>query len=236
MFDTRWLQNSESSSVLFIRPYRAPSRASTDPHAPMNSSISQLLIPTKFLTTIFEEFCGQLSKKACLDLFDAFSSHSYTRSSAGWLHERNMHAHMCSGENPLRICSSSREADIQPSSVLLPGTGASLRCQKPSDASSFYWIPSVMNFPGIDGVLGVGKNIFTLQASIAEDYRSPIEGIRRTWAAFSPDVQTNCTWHVVVVADTQNTANNLRNQISNDLKDLRLGCAKVVVQVCGCAL
>lgn len=150
--------------------------------------------------------------------------------------KKNMHARMCSGEHPLHICSSSRDADMQPSSVLLPGTGASIRRQKPSDASSFYWIPSVMNFPGIDGVLSVGRDIFTLQVSIAEDHRSPIEGIRRTWAAFSPDVRENCKWHIVVVADTQNTANKLRNQFSNDLKDLRLGRANVAVQVWGCVL
>lgn len=93
-----------------------------------------------------------------------------------------------------------------------------------------------MNFPGIDGVLSAGKNIFTLQASIAEKHRSPIDGIRKTWSAVSPVVREKCTWHVVVVADKQDTADNIRKQFLKNLKDFHLGHANVNVQVWGCVL
>lgn len=123
---------------------------------------------------------------------------------------------------------------MQPASSLLPGTGGAIKLQ--TAPSTFYWIPSIMNFPGIDGVLGAGKDIFTLQASVAEKHGSPIDGIRKTWNAVSPAIREDCTWHVVVVSDTHATADSIRKQFLDDLKDLRLGRAKVVVQVWGCVL
>lgn len=236
MFGTEELLNSEGSRILFIRPHRVPSRTNTSPNAPMASSTGLLFIPTNYLSSVFDEFCGQLTTKASLDLFAAFSSHSLTRSPAGWLHEKNMHQRMCNGGPPLRIFSSSGTMDMQPASSLLPGTGASIQRQTASGSSSFYWIPSVMNFPGIDSVLGAGKDIFTLQASVAEKHGSPIDGIRKTWNAVSPVVREDCTWHVVIVSDTQARADGIRNQFLDDLKGLRLGPAKVVVQVWGCVL
>ena len=122
---------------------------------------------------------------------------------------------MCAGGDPLRIFGESEQSTMQPSSHLLPGTAASIKRRGPSD--SYYWLTSVMNFPGIDGVLSYGRNIYTLQASIAKDHRAPIDGIPKTWDAVSPEVREQCTWHFIVVADDEHTTKTLRAKFAEQL-------------------
>ncbi|KAE9397363.1 hypothetical protein BT96DRAFT_1036312, partial [Gymnopus androsaceus JB14] len=168
---------------------------------------------------------SQLSSQMSLELFYAFSSHSFTRSSMGWLHEKKMHFCMCAGSEPFCIFGDQQQLIMQPSALLFPGMAAGIKYQGPSN--SYYWLPSVMNFPGIDGVLGHERDIYTLQASTAADHGAPLDGILRIWDAVSPEVQKQCTWHFVVIADDERTAETLRAKFAKQL---------VNVQVWGCNL
>jgi hypothetical protein len=62
----------------------------------------------------------------------------------------------------------------------MSGTITSLAGAEPY--TSFYWKPSVANYPGVDGVLGdTGGNIYAVQATIAGDHTSPVQGLKKLW-------------------------------------------------------
>ena len=71
---------------------------------------------------------------------------------------------------------------------ILPGTLGSL---KSTGDSGSYWIPSMVNFPWVDSILGDSRgNMFTFQATIAEDPLSPEVGLKKVWAKLPLAVQT----------------------------------------------
>lgn len=146
-----------------------------------------------------------------------------------------MHKHLCTPGADLDIF----EADglqmkMRPSPKLVPGTVAGLKSTGARD--SFYWMPSVMNFPGIDGVLGDTEgNIFAVQTTIADDHRTPDDGLRRTWKELEDHARQGLTWHLVVVGDTPRAVNGLV-EFSGHLKLFTLGLSRVHVQVWGYVL
>jgi len=126
---------------------------------------------------------------------------------------------------------------MRPSSRLLPGTLAGLKEAGVDD--SFYWIPSAANFPGVDGVLGDKEGqVYTIQATIADDHKSPIEGIKKVWRHFLQEVRTGRTWHYVVVTKTNQDAQRYVKKFSEELSGFTLGeaHAPVSVQVWACVL
>jgi hypothetical protein len=87
-----------------------------------------------------------------------------------------MHKHLGMGGKSLSIFQGTNMKDIQPSTHHLPGTLAGLKEAGSSD--SFYWIPSVASFPGVNGVLGDTKGyVYAIQAMIVDDHKNPIEGM-----------------------------------------------------------
>jgi len=117
-----------------------------------------------------------------LNLFHMLSSHSFTRTAAGWLYEKFMHRCLSRGTGTLEVLqgpSSTLGMSMTPSKNILPGMLGSL---KSAGLSDFYWIPSVVNFPGVDNVLGDSEgNLFTCQATIAHDHKDPEDGIKEVW-------------------------------------------------------
>ena len=164
-----------------------------------------------------------------LKLFSALSWHSLTRTAAGWAHELKMHKYLSCWSPPLTITQTSGPAsEMQPSSRLLRGTLDRLGEVKLNDA--FYWIPSVINIPGVDSVLGQSDGkLFIIQATIADDHKSPKEGMNKVWQALGNDTRRRREWHLVIVTDTTGTAESLVNKVSRDLIGF-----EVDVQVWGC--
>jgi hypothetical protein len=79
-----------------------------------------------------------------------------------------MHERLGMGGKALSIFQGNNMKDMQPSTHLLPGALAGLKEAGSSD--SFYWIPSVANFPGVDGILGdTDGHVYAIQAMIADD-------------------------------------------------------------------
>jgi len=194
---------------------------------------SKGFIPTDHLIGIFEEHRCKLEIDKSLDLFIMLSSHSLSRSTAGWGFEIHMHRHLSTGGAELLIFQSSAKKSIRASTYLPCGTLAGLG--QADVSKSFYWIPSVANFPGIDSVLGdTDGQIYTLQATIAPDHTSPIDGIVKAWKQFPSAVQKQCTWHYVVVTNTQQAAESYVEKASQRLAGFVLGGKPV--QVWGCAL
>ncbi|KZV80339.1 hypothetical protein EXIGLDRAFT_781105 [Exidia glandulosa HHB12029] len=124
---------------------------------------------------------------------------------------------------------------MSPSLNLLPGTKAGLRSAQAS--TSFYWIPSAIDFPGVDSVLGDGeKNLYALQATNADSHKSPIDGLCEVWKRVDKDLRQSCSWNFVAVADTAETAQKLLDSFSQDLMNVRLGRKKVPVKTWACVL
>ncbi|KAF9078138.1 hypothetical protein BDP27DRAFT_1487107 [Rhodocollybia butyracea] len=221
----------EESEVFFLRPCRQ--KEPSIPNTPIDSSWHMLFIPTKYLTNIFES--EPLSKLASLSMSFSSNLHAMTRSFEGWLHERKMHQRMCLGGLPLHIFQGSESFKLDPPSRILPSTLSSIQSQGPS--SSFYWMPSMIDIPGIDAVFVNAYKIYIVQAVTEDDHTIAIdEGIKKIWKLVSPAIRKECTWHVVVVGGTEETAEMLRDKFSKHLKDLRLGRSRVSVRVWGCVV
>jgi len=124
-------------------------------------------IPTPHLVSIFEESQLNLQNIDSMKLFQALSSHSFTRTAAGWIYEIQVHKYLSGNHTALKLFRGVTEGSLRPSTRLLPGTLTGLGDSGVDD--SFYWVPSTSNFPGIDSVLGdEGGNLYAIQVTIAE--------------------------------------------------------------------
>ena len=174
-----------------------------------------------------------MQNENALKLFSALSWHSLTRTSAGWLHEVAVHKRLSRGNLPLAISpvpiqATGTSSEMLPSSRLLQGTLQGLGEAKKDD--SFYWIPSVVNFPGVDSVLGQSDGkLFVIQATIAGHHKSPEEGMKKVWTALNKDTRKGREWHCVIVTDTIRAAESFVNEFSKDLIGFTAN-----VQVWGC--
>jgi hypothetical protein len=220
------IPRNECSSVLFLR--RTPNESVT-------SNKGKAFIPTPHLLALFEERRKRNSNKESLELFYVLSSHALTRTAAGWAHENSVHERLCMGGADLSIFRGPTEKHMRPSTRLLPGTLAGLEEAGTND--SFYWIPSVANLPGVDGVLGdTDGHVYAIQAAIGHDHKNPIDGITRVWQHFLPEVRAGRIWHYVVVTNTKQAADDYVDEFSKELRDFTLGDARARVQVWACVL
>lgn len=105
----------------------------------------------------------------------------------------------------------------------------------PSRISSFYWFPSVVNFPGIDGILFDGKDIYLLQATISNEHRRPDDGLKKVWEIIGAASSQLLNWHFVVITDIKYLAEKYVTDLGAQLP-LRLGRIQKVVGVWGCFL
>lgn len=86
----------------------------------------------------------------------------------------------------------------------------------------------MVDFPWVDSILGDSRgNMFTFQATIAEDPLSPEVGLKKVWAKLPLAVQTRCTWHYIIVTKTEAEA-VYRARFSTLLKSFRLNSATSV--------
>jgi len=223
------MPTSVVSSVTFLR--RAPSSSSKE-----GMTEGMIFIPTPHPISIFEERRCKLANKESLKLFCALRSHALTRTPAGWSHEESMHRRLGMGGVALRIFRGAVEKVIQPSTHLLPGTLAGLK--KADISNSFYWIPSVANFPGVDSILGdTDGQVYIIQATISYDHKIPIVRIRKVWQQFSREVRTQRTWHYVVVTETRQAAESYAEEFSEIFLSLELDhTLRTSVQLWWCAL
>jgi hypothetical protein len=221
------MPQSKSSSVLFLRRYT--------PDGSVTSGTANAFIPTPHLQAIFEEQGRTRSNRDILNLFYALSSHALTRSPTCWLHEKSMHERLGMGGADLSIFQGPTEKHVRPSTRLLPGALAGLKEADRDD--SFYWIPSVSDLPGVDGVLGdTDGHVYTIQAIIAGKHTSPEQGIERVWENFKPAIRTSRTWNFVIVTDSEEAADAYVEVFSKELRQFTLGPACARVQVWACAL
>jgi hypothetical protein len=210
------MPHSDGSSVIFLRPVEGK---------------SQHFIPTPHLRALFEEQRITLANEQSLKLFFVLSLHASTRTAAGWAHERLMHERLLLGGEALSIFQGTLTKPIQSATRFLPGTLASLKLPGPKDP--FYWIPSVVNFPGIDSVLGdADGHVYTIQATIANQHKGPKQGIQKVWDQFRPDVRRSRTWHFVVVTNSTAAAEEYVERFRKELRVFKLGQATVQVWAC----
>ncbi|KAJ7211279.1 hypothetical protein GGX14DRAFT_624105 [Mycena pura] len=225
--------SSTGSAAVFVRPFRSEGRRWP--------SSSQVFIPTEYLAGIVGNQGTQLANADALKLFAALSTHSFTRSPAGWKFKMDMHHLLCGGGAAIIIEKFSdlgeiigEKMDMTPATKLLPGTLDSLASASSSDA--FYWLPSVTNFPGIDGVLAHGDgNVFAVQSTLSTEHVCPADGLKKAWKhmAWARDAHS---WHFVAVANTTATARNLGRSVAKDLEMFTLGRLKTKVDVWSCSL
>ncbi|KAF9012152.1 hypothetical protein BDZ89DRAFT_912053, partial [Hymenopellis radicata] len=203
-----------SQSILFIRP-EGGSTGSLTPSV-------KRTIPTKFLSELLDAYSTFLTSESLLDVFVRLSSHSLTRPGAGWRREMDMHRHMCTGGNVAHLYGIGKQGqiDLMSSNRVLSGTESSLKCAPAVE--SFYWMPSVVDFPGIDGILGdVNGDVFALQATTAADHVNPHDGLKRAWTAMS--TRAHCRWNYVLVCSSQEDVEALLDVFVPHLRDLKLG-------------
>ena len=211
---------SEGSNIVFLR--RKPGSKS------IGKQSQHYYIPTPHLRAIFEEHHRRLGNQDFLRLYFLLSSHSLTRTSAGWVHERLMHQLLATSGETFSIFRGPTKHNMQASLKILSGTAASLKKAGAND--SFYWIPAIVNFPGIDSVLGDSSgNVYTFQATIAEKHSDPRAGIQKVWDNFKREVRDKRSWHCVIFAEDKQAADRHVDVFSDYLNGLTLGGAPVQV-------
>jgi len=230
IFGDLGLPRSDASIVIFVR--RSPPTSECGIEHGIRFADVQSFIPTPHLRDIFEtRFCKAVNDHY-LRLFQALSFHSLTRSVTGWSHENTMHERLCRGGVALPIFGDNHQTSImQPSTSILPGTIGGLK--QAGAGESFYWMPSASNFVGVDSVLGtLDKRIYSIQATIADCHKDPMKGIEKVWAACTPRVRAECSWHYVVVTKTTQDAQKYVETFSEKLRDFKLGQRPVMVWGC----
>ncbi len=227
--DLGQLPSGHGSTVLFICPIRSKG----DP----DYGDSKFIIPTMNLSEIFDIKSQGLSTEGRIRLYETFSMHPMTRGPGGWLHEKNMHLAMCVGSKSYKISNASSAKSRINSAALAPGgTVSALRAAACNRPSSFYWFPSVVNFLGIDSVLVNGNNIYALQATIADTYDRPLDGLRKIWQAIGAAAAQPFIWHFVIVTDNKPLADKYATELGTQLHDVALGRRRVRVSAWVCVL
>lgn len=226
------IPDSLVSTIGLVRPHRR-----ITPSGKIAASSRAIwFIPTTFLDEIFTQHCTNFSNEKSRELFIALSSHSLTRTAAGWKYEKDVHRRLSTaGAPPLTIFNHDRNMQMRPSAELVPGTVDGLKHTSASKA--FYWMPSVMNWEGIDGILGdTDNNLYAVQATIASEYSNPVKGLKQAWLAVDSSARASRHWHLVVVGADVGVVDGLVKQYSGQLEGLKLGRDKGRVQVWGCVL
>lgn len=229
------IPDSLGSIIGFVRPHRRI----TPSGKIATSSRAIWFIPTTFLDEIFAQHCSNFSTEKSRELFIALSSHSLTRTAAGWKHEKDVHRRLSTaGAPPLTIFNHDRTDNMQmrPTSELVPGTADGLKHTSASKA--FYWMPSVINWEGIDGVLGdTDNNLYAVQATIASEHSSPVKGLKQAWLTVDSSTRARRRWHLVVVGADVGVVDGLVKRFSGQLEGVKLGRGhEGRVQVWGCIL
>ncbi len=218
-------------TILFVFPYRE-----LDPDtSQVVSSVDMIYrIPTMHLSDIFNSSRGSIANAEALHLFHALTSHALSRGISAWPFQRKMHAHLSSNSQPLDIFSGFDSSRMEPSQRLLVGTAGALGQR--SEFSSFYWLPSTSDFPGIDGVLADRDNVYALQATTADEPESLVDGLRKLWAKFDHEGREKRVWHVVFVSDFKQLASKHADKCAGEMKGFTLGQHKKGVNIWGCVL
>jgi len=214
--DIEQLPSGRGSTLLFICPIRA--KASPD------YSDSRVIIPTTHLLEIFDSRCQGLSAQSRLRLHEVFSMRPTAKGVAGWLHKKNMHLQMMAMvRNHYEIFNGCTKLHMCSATGVLVGTASALRAATCNRLSSIYWFPSFMSFPGIDSILINGNNIYALQATIADTYDKPSNGLKKVWQTIGPEVAQHFTWHFVMVTDNKPLADKYAKDFGTQLCDVTLG-------------
>ncbi|KAJ6519307.1 hypothetical protein C8R45DRAFT_806234 [Mycena sanguinolenta] len=195
-----------------------------------------LTIPTKYLADIFDTSARKLQAKRAFELFCLLSTHSLTRTATGWMHEKAMHERMMEGR-PIEVQGQNQKSStpitMPTSSNFLCGTLGGLKNVRSS--ASFYWLPSVVNFPGIDAVLGDLQNIWTFQSTTGDTHVDPTPGIRKAWEVIAAECRQRC-WNLVVVGDDEGQVKTVLDKFSWDLANFTLGEGKKKISLWWCVL
>jgi len=226
--DIGQLPSGQGPTLLFIYPIRRKDD--------LDYGDSMLAIPTMHLSEIFDSKCQSLSAHDRMKLFEALSMHALTRGPAGWQHEKNMHMQMLTDGKSYEIFNGNNKSNMASAPPGLLGTASALRDAVRNELPSFYWFPSAINFPGIDGILVNGNNIYALQATIVDTHRRPDAGLKKAWEAIGAASAQLYNWHFVMVTDKQGLAEKYVRELSTHLCSVLLGRRRVVVSVWGCVL
>jgi len=120
----------------------------------------------------------------------------------------------------------------------LVGTASALRDAVRNRLPTFYWFPSVVNFPGIDGIFVDGEKIYLLQATIADTHRRPDARLKKAWKAIGAASAQLYNWHFVMVTDKKGLAEIQKyvRELGPHLPGVFLGVNRHEVPVWGCFL
>ena len=220
--------SGQGSTLLFIYPIRRKHD--------LDYGDSMLSIPTMHLSEIFDSKCKSLSADDRMKLFEALSTHALTRTAAGWQHEKNMHMQMLTDGKRYTIFNGDNEFIMATAPPGLVGTASALRDAVRNRLPMFYWFPSVVNFPGIDGILVNGENIYLLQATIADTHRRPDAGLKKAWKTIGAASAQLYKWHFVMVSDKKGLAEKYVRELGPHLPGVFLGENRHEVPVWGCFL
>ncbi|KAI9566980.1 hypothetical protein HD554DRAFT_1041616 [Boletus coccyginus] len=168
------LPENPLSTFYFLRPMTTP----TGTIARMFASIS---VPTQTLCRLLAEALQKQDNQVRLQFYNALSHHENTRQAAGYIFESWFHSFFVGKQVMDCHWFQGSVDDADPPTLSMPAHANFIPPTKTAPGSAippYYWIPSKINFAGIDGTLVLQDRIFVFQTALGSKHRSPINGLK----------------------------------------------------------
>ncbi|KAF9234891.1 hypothetical protein BU15DRAFT_52015 [Melanogaster broomeanus] len=186
------------SLLIFIRPKQ-------DESGNFLRMLCEVYVPTARLTRAIVRAILKRDANVMAQFFSATSSHAFMRGTAGYVFEQWVHARFISGASLDCTWLNCRSRSLprtlptaRPSQLI--STNTELKTHIPP----FYWRPPSNNFPGIDGLLRHGDDVYAIQCTISQTHRSPLKGLRMLQKIIG--TQPRLSWRVIFVGETDKQA------------------------------
>ncbi|KAF9242372.1 hypothetical protein BU15DRAFT_60492 [Melanogaster broomeanus] len=195
------LAQADLSSLIFTRPKR-------DESGNFLRMQCEVYVPTARFTHAIARALLKRDAPTRSQFFSATNEHASMRGTASYIFEQWVHACFLSGVNVdctwLNADSSNAKslprtlATTRPSQLI--STDTELETQNPP----FYWRPVSSNFPGIDGLLRRGDDVYAIQCSMFKRHQSPLEGLRMLQEIIGK--HRGLSWRVIFVGPSKSQA------------------------------
>ncbi|KAF9237894.1 hypothetical protein BU15DRAFT_75695 [Melanogaster broomeanus] len=186
------------SALIFIRPKRDKSKGFLRRHC-------DLYVPTGRLNHAIIRALLTQESLTRLHFFSATSSHASMRGAAGYIFEQWVHARFLSGVRVSCTWLNSESKSLpRILAAALPSKLITTNDALKTEIPPFYWRPVSINFPGVDGLLCRGNDVYAIQCTISATHRSPLDSLRRLQEIIGKEGKIS--WRVLFVGSSTSQA------------------------------
>ena len=191
------LPDDPPSMFYFFRPREIPTG--------VHRRLSSLYVPTQTIRRILAEALREKDNHIKLQFYNALSYHPSTRHAAGFIFETWFHSFFIAKKSIACkwVVQGSGDAIIQfPTTPVAADLLPTIKDALASATPPYYWIPSKINFPGIDSALVLEGGIFAFQVTLGSNHKSPIDSLQRLRKMLPANLKV-LPWRMVFVGSDE---------------------------------